>query len=409
MKNFNLKEEIITALLERMKITSPTEIQREVIPIAMQGYDILASSQTGSGKTLAYLLPVVNAYMEKGTKSIILVPTRELATQVYDTLSKVAPKIKSAILIGGQPMHKQFAQLKKIADVIIATPGRLIDHFLRGSLKLDRREPIILGLDEMDRMLDMGMKEQLEEIVTYLPEERQVLMFSATMPPHIIELAKRYVKNPKRIIVGSTTKAAAEIKQETLRVTDKEKFPELVKQLNERAGSIIIFVKTKRGTEQLAKMLKTDGHKAEAIHGDLSQGRRERVISSFRASRHRIMVATDVAARGLDIPHTQHVINYDLPMCPEDYLHRIGRTGRAGMTGSALSLISPEDNIRWKAIDRLINQGETTLRKDIPKNKNRKRPFNGNRFNSDKVTVEKRNFFSSNRVEKPYKLRKENS
>ena len=162
-----------------------------------------------------------------------------------------------------------------------------------------------------------------------------------------------------------------------MRVSDKEKFPELIKQLNERDGSIIIFVKTKRGADQLAKMLKFEDHKAEAIHGDLTQGRRDRVISSFRSSRHRIMVATDVAARGLDIPHTQHVINYDLPMAPEDYLHRIGRTGRAGLSGCALSFISPEDNIRWKAIDRLINQGETTSRADMRESKNRRKPFNG--------------------------------
>lgn len=400
MKNFNLPEEIIIPL-EKMNITSPTEIQKKTIPIAMQGNDILASSQTGSGKTLAYLLPIINSYIKTATMSLVLVPTRELATQVQDTVTKVTTTMKfpTAVLIGGQPMHKQFAQLKKQPKLIIATPGRIIDHLHRATLNL--KTVRILVLDEMDRMLDMGMKEQLEEIVKYMPPTRQVLMFSATMPKHIIELSQKYVDNPTRITVGSTTKAAAEIKQETLRVTDKEKFPELVKQLNEREGSIIVFVKTKRGTEQLVKLLKIDGHKAEAIHGDLSQGRRERVISSFRSSRHRIMVATDVAARGLDIPHTQHVINYDLPMCPEDYLHRIGRTGRAGATGSALSLISPEDNIRWKAIDRLINQGETTLRKDMANNQNRKRTFNSN-----KVPTEKRSYFARHSEKKQYEPRR---
>lgn len=404
MKSFNLPEEIIFSL-EKMKITSPTEIQKEAIPIAMQGEDILASSQTGSGKTLAYLLPIVTSYLNTKTMSLVLVPTRELATQVQDTLAKVTAKIKlpTAVLIGGQPMYKQFAQLRANPKVVIGTPGRIIDHLLRGTLKLDTTGLVVL--DEMDRMLDMGMKEQLEEINKYIATKRQVLMFSATMPKHIIELSKKYVVNPKRITIGSTTKAASQITQETLRLTDKEKFAELIKQLNARSGSIIIFVKTKRGAEQLAKMLKIEDHKAEAIHGDLSQGRRERVISSFRASRHRIMVATDVASRGLDIPHTQHVINYDLPMCPEDYLHRIGRTGRAGATGAALSFISPEDSIRWKAIDRLINQGEITLRKDMMGDKNRKRVFNSN-----KVGAEKRGYFSykNNRDgdKKPYESRR---
>jgi ATP-dependent RNA helicase DeaD len=233
-------------------------------------------------------------------------------------------------------------------------------------------------------------------------------MFSATMPKHIIALSQKYVINPKRITIGSTTQAASQIKQETLRVSDKEKFPELIKQLKQRDGSIIIFVKTKRGADQLAKMLKFEDHKAEAIHGDLTQGRRDHVIASFRSSRHRIMVATDVAARGLDIPHTQHVINYDLPMSPEDYLHRIGRTGRAGLSGCALSFISPEDNIRWKAIDRLMNQGESTSREEMTGNKNRRRPFNGNNSNNNN-NGRKSYFPRNNNDKKPYSGRSRNS
>ncbi len=391
MKNLNLPNEVIIPL-ERMNITFPTPIQREAIPIAMQGNDILASSQTGSGKTLAYLLPLINSFIKTKSMSLILVPTRELATQVRDTLTRVTTQIKlpSVVLIGGEPMPKQFAQLKGNPKVIIGTPGRIIDHLLRGTLNLNTVQLVVL--DEMDRMLDMGMKEQLEEINKHIPEKRQVLMFSATMPRHIIALSQKYVINPHRIIVGSTTKAASQIKQETLRISNKEKFPELIKQLNVRDGSIIIFVKTKRGADQLAKMLKCEDHKAEAIHGDLTQSRRDRVISSFRSSRHRIMVATDVAARGLDIPHTQHVINYDLPMAPEDYLHRIGRTGRAGLSGCALSFISPEDNIRWKAIDRLINQGETTLREDMRGTNNRTKSFS--------ASNSKKNYFSRNNTDK---------
>ncbi|WP_419234798.1 DEAD/DEAH box helicase [Rickettsia endosymbiont of Nabis limbatus] len=379
MKNFNLPEELTTTL-EAMKITEPTEIQKQSIPVAIAGSDILASSQTGSGKTLAYLLPVINAFIKDKTTTLILVPTRELATQICSTLNKVTTsfKINNAVLIGGEPMPKQFMQLKKNPKVIIGTPGRIIDHLNRGSLKIDRIG--ITVLDEMDRMLDMGMKEQLEEINKFLPEKRQVLMFSATMPKHIVSLSQKYLNNPVRITVGATNKAAAEIKQESVHITDKEKFTELNKQLGDREGSVIIFVKTKRSADQLAKMLRYENHKAEAIHGDLSQRQRDRVILSFRKSNHRIMVATDVAARGLDIPHTQHVINYDLPMCPEDYLHRIGRTGRAGAKGNALSFISPDDVVRWRAIDRLINQGESTPRESFRSNKNNhKRSFGNNR------------------------------
>ncbi|MCC8417904.1 MAG: DEAD/DEAH box helicase [Rickettsia endosymbiont of Bryobia graminum] len=390
MRNFNLPNEVILSL-EQMKITTPTEIQKQAIPLAIEGNDILASSQTGSGKTLAYLLPVIDSYIKNKTMALVLVPTRELATQVRDTLTKVTSKIKlpSAVLIGGEPMHKQFSQLKANPKVVVGTPGRIIDHLSRGSLKLDTVKLVIL--DEMDRMLDMGMKEQLEEINKHMVGKRQIMMFSATMPKHILELSKKYLVDPKRITVGSVNKAAVQITQETLRVNDKDKFSELEKQLHDRKGSIIVFVKTKRGADQLARMLKVNDHKAEAIHGDLSQGRRDRVISSFRASKHRIMVATDVAARGLDIPHTQHVINFDLPMCPEDYLHRIGRTGRAGLAGNALSFISPEDNMKWKAIDRLINQGESTPREELRGSKSRERSFNSS---NSKPSGEKRGFFS---------------
>ena len=367
MENFNnihLPLEVVTSLTN-MKITSPTEIQKETIPIAMEGLDILASSQTGSGKTLAYLLPIISSVVKTKGIGLVLVPTRELANQVREVWVKIASnlRINSAVLIGGEPMPKQLMQLKNSPKLIVGTPGRIIDHLLRGSLKFSNVNIVVL--DEMDRMLDMGMKEQLEEINKHIPEKRQVLMFSATMPKNIIALSQKYLVNPKRICIGSSTQAASLIKQETLKLSDREKFPELIKQLNEREGSVIIFVKTKRGADALARMLKSEDHKAEAIHGDLNQGRRDRVIASFRRSHHRIMVATDVAARGLDIPHTQHVINYDLPMCPEDYLHRIGRTGRAGVSGNALSFISPEDQVKWRAIDRLINQGESTSREEM--------------------------------------------
>ncbi|MGI4776110.1 MAG: DEAD/DEAH box helicase [Janthinobacterium lividum] len=401
MENFNdmkLPSEIIISL-ERMNITVPTEIQKKTIPSALRGADILASSQTGSGKTLAYLLPIIASVVEASAnnRALVLVPTRELAHQVRSTLNKVTAqsKISSAVLIGGEPMAKQYAQLKNPPQVIVATPGRLIDHLNQGTLKLNGIK--ILVLDEMDRMLDMGMKEQVAEVNKYITGKAQVLMFSATMPADIIAFSQKYVTNPERISVGSTTKAAIQIKQETLHISDKDKFPELVKQLTERLGSTIVFVKTKRGADQLAKLLKFESFKVDAIHGDLNQNRRDRVISSFSAGRSQVLVATDVAARGLDIRHIMHVINYDLPMCAEDYLHRIGRTGRAGAEGNALSFISPEDMIRWKAIDKLITRGESTKREDMFRSRPPRKSFGRDRKPSSSLSDNrKRSRFGDN-------------
>lgn len=380
MQNFDLPTEIISAL-NAMNIKSATEIQAKTIPIAIQGRDILASSQTGSGKTLAFLLPIINSFIKTQSHALVLVPTRELATQVRDAFIKVTAQFKmpSALLIGGEPMPKQFSQLKNNPKIIIGTPGRVIDHLTRGTLKLNKVGTLVL--DEMDRMLNMGMKEQIEEINKHLPNEKQVLMFSATMPAYIMELSRKYMINPERISVGSTTKPAAQIVQENINIDENDKFSELLKQLAKRQGSIIIFVKTKRGADKLAKMLTAQDHRSESLHGDLTQSRRDRVILSFRRSNYRILVATDVAARGLDIPHTEHVINFDLPMCAEDYLHRIGRTGRAGASGNALSFVSRDDASKWRAIDRLINKGEGSTgdavfdRKGSAGGNNRRKPF----------------------------------
>jgi superfamily II DNA/RNA helicase len=207
-------------------------------------------------------------------------------------------------------------------------------------------------------MLDMGFGVQLERIVKYLPQNRQTLMFSATLPANIIKISQKYLNNPERVSVGSLITAAPKIKQEIIHTSEAEKYPELVKQLNQRQGSIIVFVKTKWGAERLARRLYKEKHSADAIHGDLQQSRRKKVIQAFRDKKHRIMVATDVAARGLDIPHIEHVINYNLPQSPEDYIHRIGRTARAGAEGSAVCFISPDEAGKWKAIHRLMNPGE---------------------------------------------------
>ncbi len=358
-KTFGLPNELVQAL-DQMGISTPTPIQAKSIPPTLEGYDLLASAQTGSGKTFAYGLPlIVNLINKPGSTSLVLAPTRELATQVKDSLLKLLNNtlpLKVALLIGGDSMFKQLTQLKALPRLIIGTPGRVFDHLKRKSLKLEKTS--FLVVDEADRMLDMGFSVQLDQIAQYLPRVRQTLMFSATIPPSIERLTERYLNNPKRISVDSTTRPAANIKQEIVHTSAPNKFTHLLKELNTREGSIIVFVKTKRGAEQLAIKLERENQSVGAIHGDLRQNKRDRVIQNFRNSKNRIMVATDIAARGLDIPHVRHVINYDLPQCPEDYIHRIGRTARAGMDGSALCLISPEDSRKWKAIHRLINPGK---------------------------------------------------
>jgi len=345
--------------LETMKFSIPTPVQAQAIPPALEGKDILGSAQTGTGKTGAFGIPLVTKLLNnpRGT-GLILTPTRELAVQVQDALEQMLGKyspIKTALLIGGESMPAQVQALRMRPRVIVGTPGRINDHLERGSLML--HDANFLVLDETDRMLDMGFAPQIEKIVKFLPRERQTLMFSATLPDNIVKMSERYLKNPVRVSVGSSIAAAPKIKQEILRVSDTEKYNALVKQIDQRNGSIIIFVRTKWGTEKLAKKLRKDKHSADAIHGDLRQNQRERAITAFREMKHRILVATDIASRGLDIPHIEHVINYDLPQCPEDYIHRIGRTARAGAEGSAICLIAPQDEEKWDAIQRLMNPG----------------------------------------------------
>ncbi len=343
--------------LEKMNFTTPTPIQAESIPSALKGRDILGSAQTGTGKTAAFGIPLVARLMtDPNSAAIIMTPTRELATQVMKALREIMGResgIKTAVLIGGEPMPKQFQQLRNRPRLVVGTPGRINDHLERRSLKLD--ETNFLVLDETDRMLDMGFTEQIERVVAHLPKSRQTLLFSATFPKNITKIAGKYLNDPVRVSIGSTTSPAKNIKQETLRVEEKDKYQQLVEQLHERQGSIIVFVKTKWNAEKMAKRLRSEDHSADAIHGDLRQNRRDKVIQSFRKRKNRILVATDIAARGLDIPHVEHVINYDLPQCPEDYIHRIGRTARAGAKGSALCLITSADGKKWNAIARLIN------------------------------------------------------
>lgn len=354
-----LPKTILDALKE-INFTNPTPIQEQAIPVALEGHDILGSAQTGTGKTAAFAIPMLAHLLESETSSaLILLPTRELAQQVLEATNKMLGKqsnIKSALLIGGDSMVKQLQQLKRNPRIIVGTPGRINDHLLRRSLKLANTD--FLVLDETDRMLDMGFGIQLDQIAKFLPSQRQTLMFSATLPANIVNLSKKYLNQPVRIAVGSLIAAAPKIKQELVKTNDSQKYGELMNQLKARSGSILIFVKTKFGAERLAKKLTNENQSANAIHGDLRQRCREKVIADFRQQKNRILVATDIAARGLDIPHIEHVINYDLPQCPEDYIHRIGRTARAGAEGSAVNILTPSDGAKWKAIYKLMNPSE---------------------------------------------------
>ncbi len=374
----------LNAALERMKYTNPTPIQKQAIPLALKGEDILGSAQTGTGKTAAFGIPLVAKILNNPRgNAIVLTPTRELATQVMTVITQLLGQrsfVQAALLIGGDSMHKQTAALRMRPRIIVGTPGRINDHLERGNLIL--HDTNFLVLDETDRMLDMGFGIQIDRIVKFLPPVRQTLMFSATIPPEIAKMSAKYLKNPQRIAVGEVNKAVVKIKQEIVHVNDSGKYDELLKQVDARNGSIIVFVKTKRGADRLSERLNKQGHKTDTIHGDLHQRKREKVIQGYRDMKFRILVATDIAARGLDIPHIEHVINYDLPQCPEDYIHRIGRTGRNGSEGSAVCLISGEDNMKWRAIHRLLNPNEAppqmprgAASDSKPRSYGNKRPF----------------------------------
>ena len=370
--------------LARMQFNQPTPIQAKAIPFALEGRDILGTAQTGTGKTAAFGIPLIARLMENiEAMALVLAPTRELAAQVMASLQQLipVPHIRTALLIGGEPMPKQFRQLQAHPRLIVGTPGRINDHLQRGSVKLGHVR--FLVLDETDRMLDMGFGVQIDRILQHVPQERQTMLFSATLPQEIVRLSGKYLKNPERVSVGSTVAAAPNIRQELIQTSDADKGAQLLKVLAESRGSTIIFVKTKYGTEKLAQRLVKQNYSADAIHGDLRQSRRDKVIQGFRDKTCEVLVATDIAARGLDVPHIETVINYDLPQCPEDFIHRIGRTARAGSSGRAVSFITPSDKQKWGAIHRLMNPNAASVAAEHPRQDrgpSGKRSFGRKRF-----------------------------
>ena len=383
MENFNsfgLNKEILKNL-NNLKLTKPTPIQVQAIKPALMGKDILGSAHTGTGKTAAFGLPLIHKLMQNSSScALILTPTRELAVQVNKSLNDLMRNsgIVSALIIGGESMGKQFKQLKRNPRLIIGTPGRVNDHLTRKSLNFSRTNYLVL--DETDRMLDMGFSIQIEKIVKFLPKVRQTLLFSATLPKNIKEISQKYLHRPITISVDKQSTILTKIKHEVFNIEQVDKYGKLIEQINDRDGSIIIFVKTKHGSKRMSLKLVKQGFGANAIHGDLKQSQREIILNKFRNKKYRILVATDIAARGLDISHIEHVINYDLPQKPEDYIHRIGRTARAGLNGAALSFITPNDRRLWNSIDRLINPNYKEKKEKNSAIKN----FKSKRFNNFK-------------------------
>ncbi len=339
----------------------PTPIQQQAIPAILARKDIMAGAQTGTGKTAAFALPILQLLSNhtsnnKFIKALVLTPTRELAQQVYKSIDKYAQytDIKSALAYGGVSINPQIAAINAGAEILVATPGRLLDHLINGSANLDNLE--ILVFDEADRMLDMGFKDEIDNILKRVPTKRQTLLFSATFDDSIFKLSKTLLQNPELIEVSERNTAAAQIEQIVYTV-DEDRKRELTSHLigAKNWRQVLIFMRTKQGADALAKEMCKDGIKTQSIHGDKSQGARDKALAEFKAGKTRALVATDVAARGIDIIALQYVINYELPYIAEDYIHRIGRTGRAGNTGLAISLLSPGEEWLLEAVEKVLD------------------------------------------------------
>jgi superfamily II DNA/RNA helicase len=343
---------------------TPTPVQAQAIPVALAGRDLTATAQTGTGKTAAFVLPALQRLgaaplrRGRGPRVLVLTPTRELANQVTDAVRSYGKylRIRSGAILGGMPYPEQLKLLSAPVDLIVATPGRLVDHLQRGRLDLSRLE--ILILDEADRMLDMGFAEDMAKIAAATPTERQTLLFTATLDAAMAKLAGKLLREPERIEIARSKDNAPKIEQRLHHTDNIEHKNRLLKHLvnDNELTRAIIFAGTKRDADALALRLRAEGHAAAALHGDMSQRERNRTVTSLRRGRVRLLVATDVAARGLDVSDISHVINYDLPKFAEDYVHRIGRTGRAGASGIAISFASAHDLPALLRIERYINQ-----------------------------------------------------
>ncbi len=350
--------------VEACGFTSPTDIQLQAIPVVLKGQDLMASAQTGTGKTAAFVLPALHRILTTpppkghGPRVLVLTPTRELANQVSDNIRQLSrfAKIVSGDVVGGMPYPPQIRMLQRPLDLLVATPGRLMDHMERGRVDFSNVE--VLVLDEADRMLDMGFVDDVEIIAKAIPNKRQTLLFSATLEGKVLGIAKRLLKDPQLIQLAANQVRHESIQQTMHRADDiGHKHRLLCHYLDKQdLTQAVVFTATKRGAEKLAKTLGDQGHESAALHGDMSQQARKRTVDRMRRGGLRLLVATDVAARGLDIKGISHVINFDLPMAAEDYIHRIGRTGRGGASGTAISFVGPDDIRKLAGIERLTGQ-----------------------------------------------------
>src|SRR5437763_5163377 len=343
--------------LEREGFEAPTPIQAQAIPPALQGKDLVGSAATGTGKTLAFVLPILERLEGKhGTRALVLAPTRELALQIHEQVERFrhGHHLRSAAVIGGVGMAPQRQAFAKGVEIVVATPGRLNDHLDSGTARLDQIE--ILVLDEADRMLDMGFLPQLRRILKHVPPKRQSLLFSATMAGEVADFAREHLREPVRVEVARIGTTSQRAYQQVFLVGQEEKMALLLALLEQDQLSTLVFTRTKRRADRVARSLLRAGHKVAVIHADRSQGQRQAALEGFRSGEHRVLVATDIAARGIDVAEIGHVVNFDLPHVPEDYVHRIGRTARMEASGRASSFASPDEHELLRGIEKFTRK-----------------------------------------------------
>jgi ATP-dependent RNA helicase RhlE len=356
--------------LAKHGFVNPTPVQAQAIPPALEGNDVVATAQTGTGKTIAFVLPLLDSLLKQpsslGVSAVILSPTRELAIQIHETFAKVASGtgIRAAVVVGGMSEQTQLHAIRKGAQVLIATPGRLSDYLKRRLVKINAVR--IFVLDEADRMLDMGFLPTIQAIMAGLSPERQTLFFSATIEPSVAHLINKHLKNPVRIAIGSSTKPSEHVDLHTYEVEQDQKVGLLQHMLREETGSFLVFSRTKHGADRLSRKLADGGVNATSIHGDRTQGQRNRALRGFQQGEYRVLVATDVAARGIHVEGIAHVVNFDLPQVPEDFIHRVGRTGRAGTRGVASTFSTRSERGEIRRIERALNV--RLVKRDTPTN-----------------------------------------
>ena len=347
----------LQANLASNHFVSPTPVQALAIPPAVEGRDVLATAQTGTGKTLAYLLPMLERLRNsdrKTVQAVVLVPTRELAMQVMDMFSKLRRKTgaTAALVVGGLSEQPQLTQIRRGVQVIVATPGRLEDFLRRKLLRLSSVSMLVF--DEADRMLDMGFQPAIQAILHYLPEPRQTMFFSATMEQSVAHLVKRYLKNPAVVEIGSSKKPVSSVQLRVFEVDPDQKLGLLRHLISKEPGTFLVFSRSKRGTDRLARRLVSDGLAATQIHGDRTQPQRTAALKGFQEGKYRVLVATDVASRGIHVENIAHVVNFDLPQIPEDFIHRVGRTGRAASLGVASTFATPQERSEILRIEQAL-------------------------------------------------------